>query len=217
MTKHQESSSGKNNLKVLYCSQPPGGTVYPHQRIFTEILSLSKGRADLDSVKEKKQVGQINMNDSPLFCFSCLLSIPHTSCCLFKILLFFSLSSPSAPPLLSSGPAPLKSLHCFPLSSSSLSCSWSPPLSDFDSYEVECRRHDDGELTSALRLAEGVTAVTLDHLEAYRKYSVTVRVSSAGQTSPPATHTTITMIDRELHAYTHARAHTHKGAVPQVL
>ncbi|KAI3366824.1 hypothetical protein L3Q82_009233, partial [Scortum barcoo] len=92
-------------------------------------------------------------------------------------------------------PSPLKSIHCFPLSSSSLSCSWSPPSSDFDSYEVECRRHDDGELTSALRLAGGVTAVTLDHLEAYRKYSVTVRVSSAGQTSPPATHTTVTMID----------------------
>ncbi|XP_054480416.1 receptor-type tyrosine-protein phosphatase beta [Anoplopoma fimbria] len=93
-------------------------------------------------------------------------------------------------------PSPLKSIHCFPLSSSSLSCSWSPPPSDFDSYEVECRRHDDGELTSALRLAGGVTAVTLDHLEAYRKYSVTVRVSSAGQTSPPSTHTTVTMIDR---------------------
>uniref|UniRef100_A0AAQ5Y6C5 protein-tyrosine-phosphatase n=1 Tax=Amphiprion ocellaris TaxID=80972 RepID=A0AAQ5Y6C5_AMPOC len=89
-----------------------------------------------------------------------------------------------------------RSIHCFPLSSSSLSCSWSPPLADFDSYEVECRRHDDGELTSALRLAGGVTAVTLDHLDAYRKYSVTVRVSSAGQTSPPATHTTVTMIDR---------------------
>ncbi|XP_068162666.1 receptor-type tyrosine-protein phosphatase beta [Antennarius striatus] len=93
-------------------------------------------------------------------------------------------------------PSPLKSLHCFPHSSSSLSCSWSPPLSDFDSYEVECRRRDDGELTSALRLVGGVTTVTLDHLEAYRKYSVTVRVSSAGQASPPATHTTITMIDR---------------------
>ncbi|XP_044041315.1 receptor-type tyrosine-protein phosphatase beta isoform X2 [Siniperca chuatsi] len=93
-------------------------------------------------------------------------------------------------------PSPLKSIHCFPLSSSSLSCSWLPPLSDFDSYEVECRHHDNGELTSALRLAGGVTAVTLDHLEAYRKYSVTVRVSSAGQTSPPATHTTVTMIDR---------------------
>ncbi|KAM8907881.1 receptor-type tyrosine-protein phosphatase beta isoform 2-T2 [Spinachia spinachia] len=92
-------------------------------------------------------------------------------------------------------PSPLKSIHCFPLSSSSLSCSWSPPRSDFDSFEVECRRHDDGELTSVLRLASGVTAVTLDRLEAYRKYSVTVRVSSAGQTSPPETHTTVTMID----------------------
>ncbi|KAM9327847.1 receptor-type tyrosine-protein phosphatase beta [Pholidichthys leucotaenia] len=93
-------------------------------------------------------------------------------------------------------PSPLKSIHCFPLSSSSLSCSWSPPLADFDSYEVECRRHEDGELISALKLAGGVTAVTLDHLEAYRKYLVTVRVSSSGQTSPPATQATITMIDR---------------------
>ncbi|XP_026182331.1 receptor-type tyrosine-protein phosphatase beta-like [Mastacembelus armatus] len=93
-------------------------------------------------------------------------------------------------------PAPLKSIHCFPLSSSSLSCSWSAPISDFDSYEVECRRHDDGELTSALRVAGDITTVTLDHLEAFRKYSVTVRVSSAGQTSLPATHTTVTMIDR---------------------
>uniref|UniRef100_A0A3Q3W1C4 protein-tyrosine-phosphatase n=1 Tax=Mola mola TaxID=94237 RepID=A0A3Q3W1C4_MOLML len=93
-------------------------------------------------------------------------------------------------------PSPLKSIHCLPLSSSSLSCSWSPPLSDFDSYEAECRRHDDGELISVLSLAGGVTTVTLDHLEAYRKYSVMVRVSSAGQKSPPATRTTVTMIDR---------------------
>lgn len=93
-------------------------------------------------------------------------------------------------------PSQLKSLHCFPLSSSSVSCSWVPPVSDFDSYEVECRRHDDGELTSVLKLAGGVTMVTLDHLDAYRKYAVTVRVSSAGHTSGPASHSTVTMIDR---------------------
>ncbi|XP_037551667.1 receptor-type tyrosine-protein phosphatase beta, partial [Nematolebias whitei] len=91
-------------------------------------------------------------------------------------------------------PSPLRSIHCFPQSSSSLSCSWSPPLADFDSYEVECRRGD--ELTSALRLAGGVTAVTLDHLEAFRNYSVMVRVSSAGLTSPPATQSAVTLIDR---------------------
>ncbi|CAG5926573.1 unnamed protein product [Menidia menidia] len=93
-------------------------------------------------------------------------------------------------------PSPLRSIHCLPVSSSSLSCSWSPPLADFDSYEVECRRHDDGELTQELRLAGGVTAVTLDRLDAFRKYSVTVRVSSGGKTSPPVTQTTVTMIDR---------------------
>ncbi|KAF6714483.1 Receptor-type tyrosine-protein phosphatase beta [Oryzias melastigma] len=93
-------------------------------------------------------------------------------------------------------PTPLKSLHCLPLSSSSLSCSWTAPAADFDSYEVESRRYDDGSLVSVLKLARGVTAVTLGNLEAFRKYSVTVRVSSAGQTSPPTTHTTVTMIDR---------------------
>ncbi|XP_008399067.1 receptor-type tyrosine-protein phosphatase beta isoform X2 [Poecilia reticulata] len=93
-------------------------------------------------------------------------------------------------------PSPLRSIHCFPLSSSALSCSWTPPLADFDSYEIESRRHDNGELTSTLRLAGGVTAVTLDHLDAFRKYAVTVRVSSAGQTSPAATQTAVTMIDR---------------------
>ncbi|XP_056131706.1 receptor-type tyrosine-protein phosphatase beta-like [Lampris incognitus] len=93
-------------------------------------------------------------------------------------------------------PAPLKTIHCFPLSSSALSCSWSPPFSDFDSYEIECRRHDDGELTAALRLGEDVTTVTLDYLEAHRKYTVWVRVGSEGMTSQPATGIAVTMIDR---------------------
>ncbi|XP_067345749.1 receptor-type tyrosine-protein phosphatase beta isoform X2 [Channa argus] len=93
-------------------------------------------------------------------------------------------------------PLALKSIHCLPVSSSSLSCSWSPPVADFDSYEVECRRHDNGELISVLKLAGGITTVRLDHLEAFRKYSVTVRVSSAGQMSPPTSHSSVTMIDR---------------------
>ncbi|KAF7648227.1 hypothetical protein LDENG_00159980, partial [Lucifuga dentata] len=92
-------------------------------------------------------------------------------------------------------PSPLKAVHCFPLSSSSLSCSWSPPLSDFDSFEVECRRHGDGELIAALGMAGGVTTVTLDHLEAHCKYAVSVRVSSGGLSSSAATHATVTMID----------------------
>ncbi|XP_077400603.1 receptor-type tyrosine-protein phosphatase beta isoform X2 [Vanacampus margaritifer] len=93
-------------------------------------------------------------------------------------------------------PSPLRSLHCVPVSSSCVSCSWSPPASDLDSYEVECRRHDDGELTSALRLGGKVTTVTLDQLDAFRKYAVTVRVASHGHTSTPTAHTAVTMIDR---------------------
>nr|XP_057923395.1 receptor-type tyrosine-protein phosphatase beta isoform X2 [Doryrhamphus excisus] len=93
-------------------------------------------------------------------------------------------------------PAPLRAVHCVPVSSSSVSCSWSPPLSDWDSYEVECHRHDDGHPMARLRLAGGVTTVTLDHLDAFRRYSVAVRVSSLGQTSPPATQTVATMIAR---------------------
>jgi len=41
------------------------------------------------------------------------------------------------------------------------------------------------------------------------KYTVTVRVSSWGQTSPPETHTTITMIDRKTHTHTHTLTLTH--------
>ncbi|XP_061770385.1 receptor-type tyrosine-protein phosphatase beta [Nerophis ophidion] len=93
-------------------------------------------------------------------------------------------------------PAPLRSVHCVPTSSSSVSCSWSPPISDFDSYEVECRRHDDKQLMATLRLSSGLTTVTLDHLDAFRRYSVTVRVSSSGKTSLPVTQTAVTMIDR---------------------
>lgn len=52
-------------------------------------------------------------------------------------------------------------------------------------------------MTSALRLVGGVTAVTLDHLEAFRNYSVTVRVSSDGLMSPPTTQSAVTLIDRE--------------------
>ncbi|KAM9771865.1 receptor-type tyrosine-protein phosphatase beta isoform 2-T2 [Syngnathus typhle] len=93
-------------------------------------------------------------------------------------------------------PSPLRSLRCVPVSSSSVSCRWSPPVSDLDSFEVECRRHDDGELTSAVRLGAAVTAVTLDRLDAFRKYAVTVRAASHGRTGAPSTRTAVTMIDR---------------------
>ncbi|XP_077565723.1 receptor-type tyrosine-protein phosphatase beta [Stigmatopora nigra] len=93
-------------------------------------------------------------------------------------------------------PAPLRSLHCVPASSSSISCRWSPPVSDLDSYEVECRRHGDRELTSSLRLEGDVTAVTLDRLDPFRKYAVTVRAASHGRTGAPATSAAVTMIDR---------------------
>uniref|UniRef100_A0A8C1LK06 protein-tyrosine-phosphatase n=1 Tax=Cyprinus carpio TaxID=7962 RepID=A0A8C1LK06_CYPCA len=35
-------------------------------------------------------------------------------------------------------PHPTQNIHCFPLSSTSVSCSWAPPESDYDSYVVEC-------------------------------------------------------------------------------
>ncbi|XP_038161140.1 receptor-type tyrosine-protein phosphatase beta isoform X2 [Cyprinodon tularosa] len=93
-------------------------------------------------------------------------------------------------------PSPIRSIHCFPLSSSSLSCSWMAPLADFDSYEVKCHQHDNWELTKVLKLDGGVTAVTLDQLGAFRKYAVTIRVLSAKEMSPPVTRTIVTMIDR---------------------
>ena len=97
----------------------------------------------------------------------------------------------------SADPSSVRNMHCFPVSSSSISCTWAPPLADYDAFEVMCRRQDSGELVSGLRLPGDSSVLVLDRLDPSRRYDVMVMTASAGLTSQPAHASVVTMIDRE--------------------
>ncbi|KAK6292357.1 hypothetical protein J4Q44_G00369410 [Coregonus suidteri] len=97
---------------------------------------------------------------------------------------------------LRTNPSRLRNMHCFPKSSSSISCSWTFPDSQWDSYTVEVRQQDSWELVYALRLARDSTLLNLENLQPHRRYSVAVRVASAGLSSPAVEENVVTMIDR---------------------
>ncbi|XP_031675971.1 receptor-type tyrosine-protein phosphatase beta [Oncorhynchus kisutch] len=97
---------------------------------------------------------------------------------------------------LRTNPSRLRNMHCFPQSSSSISCSWTFPDSHWDSYTVEVRQQDSWELVYALRLARDSTLLSLENLQPYRRYNVAVRVASAGLSSPAVEENVVTMIDR---------------------
>ncbi|XP_052370533.1 receptor-type tyrosine-protein phosphatase beta-like [Oncorhynchus keta] len=97
---------------------------------------------------------------------------------------------------LRTNPSRLRNMHCFPQSSSSISCSWTFPDSHWDSYTVEVRQQDSWELVYALRLAQDSTLLSLENLQPYRRYNVAVRVASAGLSSPAVEENVVTMIDR---------------------
>uniref|UniRef100_A0A674BQ32 protein-tyrosine-phosphatase n=1 Tax=Salmo trutta TaxID=8032 RepID=A0A674BQ32_SALTR len=98
---------------------------------------------------------------------------------------------------LRTNPSRLRNMHCFPQSSSSISCSWSFPDSHWDSYTVEVRQQDSWELVYALRLARDRTSLSLENLQPYKRYNVAVRVASAGLSSPAVEENVATMIDRD--------------------
>ncbi|KAL0967234.1 hypothetical protein UPYG_G00249540 [Umbra pygmaea] len=93
-------------------------------------------------------------------------------------------------------PSSLRNMHCFPQSSSSISCSWTPPDSDWDSYAVEVRQQDNWELVYALGLSRDATVLSLDNLDPYRRYHIALRVASAGLSSAALENSVVTMIDR---------------------
>ncbi|XP_067111009.1 LOW QUALITY PROTEIN: receptor-type tyrosine-protein phosphatase beta-like [Osmerus mordax] len=97
---------------------------------------------------------------------------------------------------LRTNPSSVRNMHCFPISSSSISCTWAPPLADYDAFEVMCRRLDSGELVSGLRLAGDSSVLVLERLDPSRRYDVIVMTTSAGLTSQPAHASVVTMIDR---------------------
>ncbi|XP_062856317.1 receptor-type tyrosine-protein phosphatase beta-like [Trichomycterus rosablanca] len=93
-------------------------------------------------------------------------------------------------------PQRIWSLHCRPLSSSAVSCSWSAPRSDFDAYAVECFRQDSGALVYSRRTRPDTTLYHITDLVPYRHYSVSVRVISENMSSDSVVDSVVTMIDR---------------------
>ncbi|KAI4891813.1 hypothetical protein NFI96_007687 [Prochilodus magdalenae] len=93
-------------------------------------------------------------------------------------------------------PQRIQSLHCRPLSSTAISCSWTPPETDFDSYTVECSQQDSAALVYSQRTVRDTTLYHITELEPHRRYSISVKVISDTMTSEAAEDSVVTMIDR---------------------
>uniref|UniRef100_A0A672GPJ3 protein-tyrosine-phosphatase n=1 Tax=Salarias fasciatus TaxID=181472 RepID=A0A672GPJ3_SALFA len=87
-------------------------------------------------------------------------------------------------------------LHCRPQSSTSISCSWGPPLADFDSFTIECLHQDSETLVYSRRTARDSTSYVITQLEPHKRYTVSMKVISDGMTSDEVQDSVITMIDR---------------------
>ncbi|XP_030645845.1 receptor-type tyrosine-protein phosphatase beta [Chanos chanos] len=93
-------------------------------------------------------------------------------------------------------PGRIQRVHCHPLSSTALSCSWTAPESDYDTYAVECRREDSEQLVYSQTLSGDSLSHHIDKLDPYRHYTVSVRLVSGGLHGEPAQDSVVTMIDR---------------------
>ncbi|XP_047658277.1 receptor-type tyrosine-protein phosphatase beta-like isoform X2 [Tachysurus fulvidraco] len=93
-------------------------------------------------------------------------------------------------------PQRISSLHCRPLNSSAVLCSWSPPQGDFDSYKVDCFHQDSGVLVNSSQTPPNSTLYHITNLEPHKRYRISIQVISDTMTSEAAEQSTITMIDR---------------------
>uniref|UniRef100_A0A8D0CI78 protein-tyrosine-phosphatase n=1 Tax=Scleropages formosus TaxID=113540 RepID=A0A8D0CI78_SCLFO len=93
-------------------------------------------------------------------------------------------------------PGRLQHIHCHPQSSTSISCAWSAPESDYDSYAVECMRQDLRTRVFSHRATRDSTLYVISQLDPHRLYTVSVRVISDGAVSDAAEDSVVTMIDR---------------------
>uniref|UniRef100_A0A671K3H9 protein-tyrosine-phosphatase n=1 Tax=Sinocyclocheilus anshuiensis TaxID=1608454 RepID=A0A671K3H9_9TELE len=89
-----------------------------------------------------------------------------------------------------------RDIHCFPLSSTSVSCSWAPPESNFDSYVVECRKQGSRMPVYTYTLEHYALSQHFDRLEPFRNYTIYITVMSGDKQSPTTKTSVITMIDR---------------------
>lgn len=94
-------------------------------------------------------------------------------------------------------PEPVQSLHCRPQSSTSISCTWSAPEADYDSYTIECLHQDTHTLVYSRRTTRWTTTYVITQLEPHKHYAVSVKVISAGTTSEEVQDSVVTMIDRK--------------------
>ncbi|XP_051975125.1 receptor-type tyrosine-protein phosphatase beta-like isoform X2 [Xyrauchen texanus] len=93
-------------------------------------------------------------------------------------------------------PEHVQSLHCRPQNSTAISCSWSPPNTDFDSYTIECSRQDSHRMVYSQRTAKETTVYLIKDLEPHKQYIVSVKVISDSMTSEAVMENVVTMIDR---------------------
>ncbi|XP_071318352.1 receptor-type tyrosine-protein phosphatase beta-like isoform X2 [Trachinotus anak] len=93
-------------------------------------------------------------------------------------------------------PERVHSLHCHPQSSTSISCSWGPPVADYDSYTIECLHQDSQTLVYSRRTGRNSTTYIITQLEPHKRYTVSVKVISDQTTSEEAQDDVVTMIDR---------------------
>ncbi|XP_057613431.1 receptor-type tyrosine-protein phosphatase beta isoform X2 [Chionomys nivalis] len=93
-------------------------------------------------------------------------------------------------------PDKIQNLHCRPQNSTAIACSWVPPDSDFDGYNVECRKMDTQEIEFSRKLEKEKSLLNIMMLVPHKRYLVSIKVQSAGVTSEVVEDSTITMIDR---------------------
>ncbi|XP_073725516.1 receptor-type tyrosine-protein phosphatase beta [Misgurnus anguillicaudatus] len=93
-------------------------------------------------------------------------------------------------------PLRIPNLHCYPLSSTSLSCFWTPPECDYQSYIVECYKQDSKTPVYRYTLGRTTLSQQFDQLEPFRNYTVFITVISGDKQSSAAHNSVITMIDR---------------------
>lgn len=93
-------------------------------------------------------------------------------------------------------PDKIQNLHCRPQNSTAIACSWIPPDSDFDGYNIECRKMDTQEVEFSKKLEKEKSLLNIMMLVPHKRYLVSIKVQSAGMTSEVVEDSTITMIDR---------------------
>ncbi|KAG8439679.1 hypothetical protein GDO86_005743 [Hymenochirus boettgeri] len=93
-------------------------------------------------------------------------------------------------------PDKIQHLHCRPQTSTAISCSWTPPDSDFDGYSVDCRKNGSNDVEFSKRIEKDKSSITITTLEPHKRYVVLIKVLSADMTSQMVEDSTITMIDR---------------------